>query len=371
MNNRNGRLIKKIGNAGTASGNGIANNPSNGTARMAPSKNGNNGNTSLFKTIPVKPNNGRTNRFNNVCGNKIGSNVFPNSKTGSNGNANNGAKKLFNSINGVNARNVTTLANIGSPSTNRGLIRIFRGRITKFNSTLSAPGRNSNSGKMSPNNLKPLIKLPNRMKGINNIAGKLDSNIALPKLSNNGRIDFATGKVIKVGTIKFNKNSGNVSTPETRGRANSPRIFKPVWMIGNNNSVNNAGNNNLPKSLMILSNDTGIPTIPIVNASGNNTGSNGQNIGFNILNNVNNPRPGIATAFNRSTGKLANGKISFKTSAVLNNCRSPDACHNGIKIGSSGQSIGLSNVITLLIIRKSGKPNFPIISGNNLTKPVI
>lgn len=224
LNNGIGKLNKNNGNVKRPIKNGNANKPSNGIAIA----NFNSvGNITPFSNIKPRAINGRTNMFK-MNGTNNGNNELPNANKPTIGNVIRCANKLFNNINGVNAKNVNTLANNGNPSTNRGLIRIFRGRITKSNMSLSTPGNANNIAKVSPINLNPLTKLLNTTIGKMIKAGMPASASTMPRLIKNGNTALVIGNVIKVIRPKFNKNNGNVSNPEINGNANNPRIFKPV-----------------------------------------------------------------------------------------------------------------------------------------------
>lgn len=220
-----GKLNKNNGNVNAPIKNGSANNPNTGIAMASFNSVGK---ITPFSNINPGIINGRTNRFMNKNGTNNGSNAFPSPTKPTNGNASRCANKLFNNINGLNAKNVNTLASNGNPSTNRGLIRIFRGRITKSNRSLSTPGSANSVAKISPNNLKPLTKLPSKKIGANNNAGSVVNGNKIPKLIKIGKIDFTIGNVNKVLRPKFNKNNGNVSNPEINGNANNPRMLNPV-----------------------------------------------------------------------------------------------------------------------------------------------
>lgn len=144
-------------------------------------------------------------------------------------------------------------------------------------------------------------------------------------------------------------------------------------MIGNNNIAINTGRANLAKSLRTLSNAIGVPTNPSVNANGNNTGSNGQNNGFNIVKTVNNPRAGIAKASKPSIGNADNGpRMSLKISASLNGIIILKIFLNTLMIGSNGHSNGLSNANSLPRSRSpsnNGSPANPSKSNGNLSNP--
>lgn len=144
-------------------------------------------------------------------------------------------------------------------------------------------------------------------------------------------------------------------------------------MIGNNNNAINTGSANLIKSLRTLNNAIGVPTNPSVNANGNNTGSNGQNNGLSIVNNVNNPSAGIARASKPSIGKADNGpRMSFKISASLNGIIILKIFLNTLMTGSNGHSNGLNNAINLPKSRRpnnNGRANKPSRSIGNLIKP--
>ena len=294
---------------------------------------------SIGKIIPlsnIKPRaiNGRTNTFKSKNGTSNGSNALPNAIKPTNGNVIRCANKLFNNINGNNAKNVNPLANNGKPSTRSGVIRIFRGRINKSNRSLSTPGKAKSIANVSPNNLNPLTKLLNTTIGKMIKAGMLARTSMMPRLIKIGNIALSIGNVIKVKRPKFNKNNGNVSNAVINGNANNPKIFNPVLIIGNN------------------------------------TGSNGQNNGLSIVNNVNSPSAGIARALNKSIGKANNGpRISFKTSASLNGINIPSAAQIGNSNGSNGHVIGLRSVNNMLRPMSNGNPNNPSKSNGNLINP--
>lgn len=224
LNNGNGKLNKNNGNVKRPMTNGNTSKPTNGIAIASFNSAGK---ITPFSNIKPRALNGRTNMFK-TNGTNNGSNELPNPSRATIGNVIRCANKLFNNINGVNAKNVNTLANSGNPSTNRGLIRIFRGRITKSNKSLSTPGNANNAAKASPINLNPLTKLRNTTIGKMIKAGMPASTSTMPRLIKIGNTALVIGNVIKVLRPKFNKNNGNVSNPEINGNANNPRMFKPV-----------------------------------------------------------------------------------------------------------------------------------------------
>lgn len=363
LNKNNGnpkRLIKNGNNIKPISGIAIAS--FNRTGKINP-----------FNNINPRAINGRTNTFKNSNGTNNGSNTLPNPIKATNGNVIRCANKLFNNINGVNAKNVNPLAKNGNPSTNRGLIRIFRGRITKSNKSLSTPGSAKRIANVSPNNLNPLTKLLNTTIGKMIKAGMLARANMMPRLIKIGNTALTIGNVIKVLRPKFNKNNGKVNNPETIGKANNPRIFNPVLISGNNNKVANTGSANLAKSLRTLNNAIGVPTKPSVNANGNNTGNNGQKIGLSIVNNVNNPSAGIASANNESIGNADNGpRISFKMSANLNGNNILKTFLSTLMIGSNGHNNGFTNANNLPRPNRpnnNGRANNPSRSSGNLINP--
>lgn len=224
FNNGSGKLNKNNGNVKSPMMNGNANKPSNGIAIASFNSPGK---ITPLSNINPRALNGRTNMFK-INGNNNGSNELPKPSKPTIGNVIRCANKLFNNINGNNAKNVNALANNGNPSTNRGLIRIFRGRITKSNRSLSTPGNANNIAKVSPINLNPLTKLRNTTIGKMIKAGMPARASTMPRLINNGNTALVIGKVIKVLRPKFNKNNGNVNNPEINGNANNPRMFNPV-----------------------------------------------------------------------------------------------------------------------------------------------
>lgn len=225
LNNGIGKLNKNNGNPSKLIMNGNANNPINGIANASFNSPGK---TTPLSNISPRVINGRTNIFMNNNGTNNGSNALPNPIKPSNGNLIRCANKLFNNINGVNAKNVNTFAINGKPSTNRGLIRIFRGRITKSNMSLSTPGNAKRIANASPINLNPLTKLRNTITGNMIKAGMLARANTMPRLIKNGNNPLTIGNVIKVLRPKFNKNNGNVNNPLINGNANNPRMFIPV-----------------------------------------------------------------------------------------------------------------------------------------------